>query len=108
MPEFAHDLLTPQSNAHPIKWGPFGAKIAAPIAQNALHQLQYFQTHPTVAIGLTEKYVELNDWVCGIKRGKTIAFDGEKNAFRCADERHTNTVVQHTVGSHVHISQARP
>ena len=58
------------------------------LEQNVVLQLQHLRTHPTVALRLAQREVQLHGWVYDIRTGKVDAYDPEQDRFIPIAERY--------------------
>ncbi|MEL7728603.1 carbonic anhydrase [Citromicrobium bathyomarinum] len=58
------------------------------LEQNVVLQLQHLRTHPTVALRLAQREVQLHGWVYDIGTGKVDAYDPEQDRFIPIAERY--------------------
>ncbi|GAB5347723.1 carbonic anhydrase [Alteriqipengyuania sp. 357] len=63
-------------------------KMRMLLEQNVVLQLQHLRTHPTVALRLAQREVELHGWVYDIRTGKVDAYDPEQDRFIPIAERY--------------------
>jgi len=58
------------------------------LEQNVILQLQHLRTHPTVALRLAQREVELHGWVYDIATGRVDAYDPAQDRFVSIAERY--------------------
>jgi carbonic anhydrase len=58
------------------------ARMRMLLEQNVILQLQHLKTHPTVAVALAQKAVQLHGWVYDIKSGEVSAYDEARQEWR--------------------------
>lgn len=75
-------------------------KMSALIEQNVLLQLQHLRTHPTVALRLAQKKVELHGWVYDIRSGGVTAYDHAQDKFILVDKHYAEAVARIAAESH--------
>ena len=63
-------------------------RIRMLLEQNVVLQLQHLRTHPTVALRLAQREVQLHGWVYDIGTGKVDAYDPEQDRFIPIAERY--------------------
>lgn len=67
-------------------------KMRMLLEQNVILQLQHLRTHPTVAVALASKAVQLHGWVYDIKTGEVSAYDETSESWRPVEERYASEV----------------
>lgn len=65
------------------------------LKQNVILQIQHLRTHPTVALRLAKKDIELHGWVYDIKTGGVDAYDEATEEFSPVSERYAAEVAKH-------------
>ena len=65
-------------------------KMALLLKQNVYLQLQHLKTHPTVAVALASKQLELHGWVYDIKTGDVDAYDAQNESWKPLEERYAS------------------
>ena len=68
------------------------------LEQNVILQLQHLKTHPTVAVALAQKAVELHGWVYDIKTGAVSAFDEASRAWAPIEDRYASEAAKAVIG----------
>jgi|TARA_R100000049_G_C1949700_1_gene96655 carbonic anhydrase len=63
-------------------------KMRMLLEQNVILQLQHLRTHPTVALRLAQREVELHGWVYDIATGMVDAYDPDQDRFVSIEERY--------------------
>ena len=58
------------------------------LEQNVILQLQHLKTHPTVAVALARKELELHGWVYDIKTGEVEAWDETAKGWVAVEQRY--------------------
>jgi carbonic anhydrase len=64
------------------------AKMRMLLEQNVILQLQHLKTHPTVAVALARKELELHGWVYDIKTGEVEAWDETAQGWVAVEQRY--------------------
>lgn len=77
------------------------AKMRMLLEQNVILQLQHLKTHPTVAVALAQKTLELHGWVYDIKTGEVAAYDDASASWVPVEERYAADLVSGTLSAHV-------
>jgi carbonic anhydrase len=67
-------------------------KMRMLLEQNVILQMQHLRTHPTVAVALASKAVELHGWVYDIKTGAVSAYDEASESWSSVEERYASEV----------------
>lgn len=67
-------------------------KMRLLLEQNVILQLQHLKTHPTVAVALAQKNLELHGWVYDIKTGGVIAYDDAAGEWQPLEDRYASEV----------------
>jgi carbonic anhydrase len=62
--------------------------------------LQHLKTHPTVAVALAQKAVQLHGWVYDIKTGEVSAFDDATGTWVPVEDRYAADVATAMIGQH--------
>jgi carbonic anhydrase len=70
------------------------------LEQNVILQLQHLKTHPTVAVALAQKAVELHGWVYDIKTGAVSAFDDVTREWVPIEDRYASEAAKAVIGAH--------
>jgi len=70
------------------------------LEQNVILQLQHLKTHPTVAVALAQKAVQLHGWVYDIKTGAVSAFDETTREWVPIEDRYASEAAKLAVGGH--------
>jgi carbonic anhydrase len=70
------------------------------LEQNVMLQLQHLKTHPTVAVALAQKAVELHGWVYDIKTGGVSAYDEASQTWVTVEERYAAEFASNAISSH--------
>jgi len=76
------------------------AKMRMLLEQNVILQLQHLKTHPTVAVALAQKAVQLHGWVYDIKTGEVSAFDDVTGTWVPVEDRYAADVATAMIGQH--------
>ncbi len=76
------------------------AKMRMLLEQNVMLQLQHLKTHPTVAVALALKAVELHGWVYDIKTGEVAAYDETTGVWLPVEDRYAAEIAHAAVASH--------
>lgn len=76
------------------------AKMRMLLEQNVILQLQHLKTHPTVAVALAQKAVQLHGWVYDIKTGAVSAFDELNHTWVPIEDRYAAEAAKVAVGGH--------
>jgi carbonic anhydrase len=63
-------------------------KMRMLLEQNVILQLQHLRTHPTVAVALAQKSIQLHGWVYDIKTGGVTAWDEAGEQWQPVEERY--------------------
>ena len=66
------------------------AKMRMLLEQNVILQLHHLKTHPTVAVALAQKTVQLHGWVYDIKTGEVSAYDEATETWVSVEERYAS------------------
>jgi carbonic anhydrase len=75
-------------------------KMRMLLEQNVMLQLQHLRTHPTVAVALAQKSVELHGWVYDIKTGGVSAYDDASGSWLTVEERYAAEFAANAISSH--------
>lgn len=67
-------------------------KMRLLLEQNVILQLQHLKTHPTVAVALAQKNLELHGWVYDIKTGGVIAYDDRAEEWQPLEDRYASEI----------------
>ena len=70
------------------------------LRENVLLQLQHLKTHPTVAVALAQKSVQLHGWVYDIKTGEVSAYDEQTQGWVCIEERYASELAAEALSAH--------
>jgi carbonic anhydrase len=70
------------------------------LEQNVILQLQHLKTHPTVAVALAQKAVQLHGWVYDIKTGAVSAFDETTREWVPIEDRYASEAAKVAIGGH--------
>ncbi len=70
------------------------------LEQNVILQLQHLKTHPTVAVALAQKAVQLHGWVYDIKTGAVSAFDEATREWVPIEDRYASEAARAVIGAH--------
>ena len=70
------------------------AQMRMLLEQNVILQLQHLKTHPTVAVALAQKTVQLHGWVYDIKTGEVSAYDEDTNTWISVEERYAGELIE--------------
>ncbi|MEM6585449.1 MAG: carbonic anhydrase [Pseudomonadota bacterium] len=65
-------------------------KMALLLKQNVMLQMQHLKTHPTVAVAMAQKNLELHGWVYDIKTGAVDAYDEAADDWKPLDARYAD------------------
>lgn len=76
------------------------AKMRMLLEQNVILQLQHLKTHPTVAVALAQKTVQLHGWVYDIKTGEVSAYDEATQSWVPVEERYAAELASAALASH--------
>ena len=57
------------------------ARLDALVKDNVIAQLGNIRTHPSVAVGLANKKLQLHGWIFDIESGVMLALDGRTGQF---------------------------
>jgi carbonic anhydrase len=76
------------------------AKMRMLLEQNVILQLQHLKTHPTVAVALAQKAVQLHGWVYDIKTGSVWAYDDAAETWVSVEERYASEIAAAALESH--------
>ncbi len=76
------------------------AKMKMLLEQNVMLQLQHLKTHPTVAVALAQKAVQLHGWVYDIKTGSVSAYDDATETWVPVEERYASELAPAALESH--------
>ncbi|MFN3989882.1 MAG: carbonic anhydrase [Erythrobacter sp.] len=76
------------------------AKMRMLLEQNVILQLAHLRTHPTVAVALAQKTVQLHGWVYDIKSGGVTAYDETSESWVAVDERYAADLAEATLQRH--------
>ncbi|MCR9180732.1 carbonic anhydrase [Erythrobacter sanguineus] len=76
------------------------AKMRLLLEQNVMLQLQHLKTHPTVAVALAQKAVQLHGWVYDIKSGGVSAYDEASESWVPIEERYAAEVAASALADH--------
>jgi carbonic anhydrase len=76
------------------------AKMRMLLEQNVILQLQHLRTHPTVAVALAQKTVELHGWIYDIKSGDVCSYDEPSQSWVPVAERYAAEIAASAVGGH--------
>ncbi|MEQ5787402.1 carbonic anhydrase [Erythrobacter sp. NFXS35] len=76
------------------------AKMRMLLEQNVILQLQHLRTHPTVAVALAQKAVNLHGWVYDIKTGEVSAYDEASGTWVPVEERYASEVASAAIANH--------
>ena len=71
------------------------ARMKMLLEQNVILQLQHLKTHPSVAVRLAKKDLQLHGWVYDIKSGDIGAYNEETGEFEPVAERYAAEVAKH-------------
>jgi len=63
------------------------SKLDSTIQNNVVAQLANLRTHPSVAVGLATKSLNLHGWVFNIESGMMLTYDGVRERFTTLIER---------------------
>ena len=77
------------------------AKMRMLLEQNVILQLQHLKTHPTVAVALAQKAVQLHGWVYDIKTGEVSAYDDATGTWIPVEERYASELASAAIAQHV-------
>ncbi|MGK0398401.1 MAG: carbonic anhydrase [Gammaproteobacteria bacterium] len=66
-------------------------KMMMLLEQNVILQLQHLKTHPTVALKMAKKELELHGWVYDIASGEVHSYDEKQNKFIPVSERYADS-----------------
>lgn len=75
-------------------------KMRMLLEQNVILQLQHLKTHPTVAVALAQKTVELHGWVYDIKTGGVWAYDEANTTWRTVADHYAAEIASSAVSAH--------
>lgn len=75
-------------------------KMQMLLQQNVMLQLQHLRTHPTVAVALAQKSVELHGWVYDIKSGGVSAYDEATQTWLTVEERYAAEFASSALADH--------
>ncbi|ODS61117.1 MAG: carbonic anhydrase [Erythrobacter sp. SCN 68-10] len=75
-------------------------KMRMLLEQNVILQLQHLRTHPTVAVALAQKAVELHGWVYDIKTGGVSAYDEANGTWRTVEDHYAAEIASSAVSAH--------
>jgi len=70
------------------------------LEQNVILQLQHLKTHPTVAVALAKKALQLHGWVYDIKTGAVSAYDETAGRWLPVEERCASDFAARVLHSH--------
>jgi carbonic anhydrase len=70
------------------------------LRENVLLQLQHLKTHPTVAVALAQKAVQLHGWVYDIKTGEVSAYDESVQSWVPIEERYASALASAALSTH--------
>jgi carbonic anhydrase len=70
------------------------------LRENVLLQLQHLKTHPTVAVALAQKAVQLHGWVYDIKTGEVSAYDESTQSWVPIEERYASVLASAALSTH--------
>jgi carbonic anhydrase len=76
------------------------AKMRMLLEQNVILQLQHLKTHPTVAVALAQKTVQLHGWVYDIKTGEVAAYDEATESWVPVEDRYAAELASAAVSKH--------
>ena len=76
------------------------AKMRMLLEQNVILQLQHLKTHPTVAVALAQKAVQLHGWIYDIKTGSVCAYDDATETWVPVEERYASELAAAALESH--------
>lgn len=76
------------------------AKMRMLLEQNVILQLQHLKTHPTVAVALARKELELHGWVYDIKTGEVEAWDEAGQHWVPVEERYAAALAPQLRAAH--------
>jgi carbonic anhydrase len=72
------------------------------LQQNVLLQLAHLRTHPSVAVALAKKEVQLHGWVYNIGTGQVLALNDTTGEFEDVEQRYAVQVTKHFESFHQH------
>ena len=76
------------------------AKMRMLLEQNVILQLQHLKTHPTVAVALAQKALELHGWLYDIKTGEVEAWDEASQNWVPVEERYAAALAPQLRAAH--------
>ena len=76
------------------------AKMRMLLEQNVILQLQHLKTHPTVAVALAQKTLELHGWIYDIKTGEVAAYDDASASWVPVEERYAADLASGMLAAH--------
>ncbi|MGY6637379.1 MAG: carbonic anhydrase [Erythrobacter sp.] len=76
------------------------AKMRMLLEQNVILQLAHLRTHPTVAVALAQKAVQLHGWVYDIKTGGVTAYDEVTGTWSPVEDHYASQLVSATIHPH--------
>ncbi len=76
------------------------AKMRMLLEQNVILQLQHLKTHPTVAVALAQKTVQLHGWVYDIKTGEVSAYDEATETWVSVEDRYASELASAALATH--------
>ena len=75
-------------------------KMRMLLQQNVILQLQHLKTHPTVAVALAQKAVELHGWVYDIRTGGVAAYDEASQSWLTVEDRYAAEFASSAISAH--------
>jgi len=75
-------------------------KMRMLLEQNVILQLQHLKTHPTVAVALAKKALQLHGWVYDIKTGAVSAYDETAGRWLPVEERYASDLAARVLHRH--------